>query len=453
MSDPDPNPEAAMRRLQDYLEGHGLDAGALRNLMDVIHPADLAYLLEDLELEEKVRLFEMLEPAMAADVLSEVGPATQQELIEHADRVKVTDAVKEMAPDDTADLLEEAPPGQGALLLQGVSQEQAEQVRALLQYPPGTAGGLMTSNIIRVRDTLTAADALHAIQGGPEAETLETIFIVDEQDRFRGVVSLRALLRATPQAPIASLLDAHVSTIAPSADQEEVARVVAREDVAALPVVDGQGTLLGVVTHDDVIDVIQAEAIEDMYKIAGTAGGHPTRDSVLRRVFLRIPWLLPTMAGSFLVGWLMNWFSIRLGTAFATLACFIPIMMATGGNVGLQCSTLMVRGLATGDVGTGRILRVLFAEARVGFTIGLICGSLTGLGALFFDAGPALGVVVAFAMWTGVSVAATAGTLLPIACNRIGIDPAISAGPFITALNDLTATLIYLSIASYFLVA
>ena len=447
MAESTPPPDDAMRRLQEFLEGHGYDLATMKNVLEVIHPADLAYLIEDLGLEEKIKLFEMLGPEIAATVLSEVDPRTQAELVEHADRGKVSEAVGKMEPDDTADLLERAAPGQEATLLQNVDARHAEQVRQLMQFAPGTAGGRMTSNIVRVRDDMTAGDALGAIQGSVEAEMLESIFVTDPDGRFRGVLSLRSLLRAAKPTPVATLMDPHVSTCRPDERQEAAARIVAREDIAALPVVDEAGMLLGVITHDDVIDVIQEEAIEDLFKIAGTGGEVSARDPVLKRVFVRLPWLLPTMCGSMLVGWLMNHFSGPLGARFAVVSCFIPIMMATGGNVGLQCSTLMVRGLATGEVGPGRVMRTLFAESRVGFTIGLICGLLTGLSAHLFNSDLALGAIVMVSMWVGVSVAATAGTLLPIICTRVGVDPAISAGPFITALNDLTATVIYLSIA------
>ena len=337
-------------------------------------------------------------------------------------------------------------------VLKGVEKELAEDLRELREHDPETAGGLMTTNFVALALDDTAASAVKRVQGEVESEAaLNQLFVVDEQGKLCGVVHLRRLIAVKPDTPIREILDPDTIHVTTEVHREEVARQVERYDVYAMPVVDAEGVMQGIITVDDVLEAIHEEVSEDMYRLAGTSAMHPTRERPVKRMFLRLPWLGITVASGLFTGWVYSLFRHQLSAHFA-VACFVPLIMAMGGNVALQSSTIMVRGLATGEVELSRVLRLLLGEVSVGAMLGVVCGLMTGLVAAWLNGDPRLGVVVTLSMMAGLTVAATLGTLMPLLCCRIGIDPALAAGPFVTSLNDLTGLTIYLLIATLLIV-
>lgn len=428
------------------------DRAVLRAAAEKLHPADLAEALNRLGAEERERLFNVLALATAAQALDEADPATQDKIVKATDTQRLIGIVEELPPDEGADLLERMPEAQEAQVLRGVEDDLAEDLRELLEHDPETAGGLMTTEFVALSLDDTAASAVKRLQGATDAEdVLNNLFVVDDARRLRGVVPLCKLIAAKPDTAIQELMEPDVIHVTTDVDREEVARQVERYDVHAMPVLDAAGVMRGLITVDDVLEAISEEVSEDMYRIAGTWAMHPTRERPLKRMFLRFPWLGITVASGLFTAWVYGLYRQQLAGQFA-VACFVPLIMAMGGNVALQSSTIMVRGLATGEVELGRIFRLLLGEVSVGAMLGVACGVLTGLAAAWLNGDPRLGVVIALSMTIGLTVAATLGTVMPLLCSRFGIDPALAAGPFVTSLNDLTGLVIYLTIACLLIV-
>jgi magnesium transporter len=414
--------------------------------LDDLHPTEVADVLEELDIDVRKRVFQLLDNEVAIEVLDELDEEAKQELVGELERRKLQVLVGEMPSDEAADMLALLPPEQTEEVLSGVEDEQALDLRELVEYPPDTAGGIMTKDYLAITAGHTAQDAIDAIRNTPNAEVINYLYVIDENERLVGVLSLREVLLARPESSLDSFAKTEVVSVDTGTDQEEVARVLDKYDFAALPVVDGNGILRGAVTYDDVIDVMEAEASEDIYRLAGTAAQRPTRMAAPRRVILRLPWLMITLVGGIVSSQIMLSFGQSLEKVIS-IAFFVPVINGMGGNVGLQSSTVVVRGLATGEVHMSRVASVVLKEIVVGAMIGLICGSAVGIFALFTLTQPELGLAVALAMFCGITVAALTGTAIPLFCQRLGIDPALAAGPFITTLNDITCLTIYLTMA------
>ncbi len=414
--------------------------------LDELHPTDVADVLEELDIDVRKRVFQLLDNEVAIRVLDELDEDAKQELVGELERRKLQTLVEEMPTDEAADMLALLPPEQTEEVLSGVEEEHALDLRELVEYPPDTAGGIMTKDYLAVTAQHTAQDAVDAIRNTPNAEVISYIYVIDENERLVGVLSLRDILLARPESRLGAIAKTEAVSVETGTDQEEVARMLDKYDFAALPVIDGNGILRGVVTYDDVIDVMEAEASEDIYRLAGTAAQRPTREPAPKRVILRLPWLLITLAGGIVSSQIMLSFGQAL-EAVVSITFFVPVINGMGGNVGLQSSTVIVRGLATGEVHMSRVASVMLKEIVVGAMIGLICGSAVGIFALLTLTKPELGLAVALAMFCGITVAALTGTAIPLFCQRLGIDPALAAGPFITTLNDITCLTIYLTTA------
>ncbi len=417
------------------------------NTLDDLHPTDVADVLEELDLDDRKRVFALLDNEVAIEVLDELDGAAKQELLGELGRRKLQTLVRDMPSDEAADLLNLMPPEETEKLLSAVEEEQAIELRELAEYEPDTAGGIMTKDYLSVTAEQTATEAIEAIRGTPDAEVIRYLYVVNEREELVGVLSLRDVIVARPGAGLAAIARTDVISVRTDTDQEEVARVLDKYDFAAIPVVDGNNVLRGVVTYDDVIDVMEEEASEDIYRLAGTASHKPTREPAPRRVILRLPWLLITLAGGLISSQIMHSFGHGLQAVVSVMA-FVPVVNAMGGNVGLQSSTVVVRGLATGEVHASRILSVISKEILVGCMIGIICGTAVAAFALLTQEGAELGFAVGLAMFCGITVAALTGTAIPLLCEKYGIDPALAAGPFITALNDITCLTIYLTMAT-----
>jgi magnesium transporter len=414
--------------------------------LDELHPTDVADVLEELDIDVRKRVFQLLDNEVAIRVLDELDDDAKQELVGELERRKLQTLVADMPTDEAADMLALLPPGRTEEVLDAVEADHALDLRELVEYPPESAGGIMTKDYLAVTAQQTAQDAVDAIRNTPNAEVINYIYVIDAGERLVGVLSLRDILLAKPGSRLETIAKTDVVSVETGTDQEEVARVLDKYDYAALPVVDGNGILRGVVTYDDAIDVMEAEASEDIYLLAGTAAQRPTREPAPKRVILRLPWLLITLVGGIISSRIMLSFGQAL-EAVVSITFFVPVINGMGGNVGLQSSTVVVRGLATGEVHMSRVASVLLKEIVVGAMIGLICGSAVGIFALFTLTKPELGLAVAIAMFCGITVSALTGTAIPLVCEKLGIDPALAAGPFITTLNDITCLTIYLATA------
>ncbi len=439
--------------LTDLLASEGIDEARLRELLAFFDPIDLAEFLEDVDLNDRVRLFCVLDPERGARVLEALPHDPRVQLVDAIGEEKLSAVVDHMSPDTVADVIDHLPAHREKSLMEKIDSGHRDEIEALRKYPARSAGGLMTTNFVCVPENFTAAEVLKALQGAVNAETIEYIYVVDSGERLVGVCSIRAILRAAVEARVADLMHRDVQFVGATVDQEEVAQIVQKYTLKAIPVVDNFMKLIGVVTQARILEVIHQEAGEDIMKLAGAGDLDPVHATVLKRVRLRLPWLVAAMTIELGLAWVMSFYDSTL--AANVLTYFIPIIMAMGGNVGLQSSTSIVRGLATGSIGGGRVLRVLSAEASTGVVIGLICGTCTGLMALLMSMRGAkalqLTLIVSGSMLTSITIAAVVGTLIPFALHKMKRDPAIASGPFITAFNDMLNVTIYLTLATLFI--
>lgn len=361
--------------------------------------------------------------------------------------------LEEMPSDDIADLLGEMPQQQAGELLHLMEDEEAKEVRGLLQYPDDTAGGIMTTEFIALHEEDTAQTAIDTLRRlAPDAETAYYVYVVNRRNELVGVLSLRDLVISPPERPLREFMNTNVTSVAASMDQEEVARVVQKYDLLAVPVVDEFNRLLGIVTVDDVLDVIEEETTEDIYRLGSTGSPEPEEDLARpwARARKRLPWLVPLLFGEILSGRVIEGFSGMLQT-FTVLAFFITVMAGESGNTATQSLAVVVRGIATGEIDGRKIWRVVWLEAQVGIMVGVITGLVLALTAVAWHKSAVVGLVVGAAMALNMIIAATLGGFFPLVIHRFGWDPAVASGPFITTLTDIISMAVYFGVATYVL--
>ena len=426
-----------------------------RELKAGTHPGDLHDLIEELDLDQKVELLQRLSDTDAALILQEMEDFVQADILPLLDKEQAKAILKNLASDDAVDLIGELSPEDAEEMLQLIGEEEEPiDFGDLLKYPEDSAGGIMTTEYISLPADIPVEDAISRLREiAPEAETIYYVYVVDEEGHLIGVLSLRDLIASSDGTLLKNIMRRNVISVNAKLDQEEVARVVSKYDLLAVPVVDDQERLLGIITVDDVIDVLEQEATEDIYRLAGASeveGMELTEAPVSKVVRLRLPWLLISMVGGIVSGSVIGVYRNTLET-IVMLAVFIPVIMGMGGNVGTQSSTIFVRGLATGEIDRSEVWPYFFREIRVGLTMGIICGTLISITAYIWQGNPYLGLVVGISMLITITVATLIGTLVPLLLNKVNIDPAITAGPFVTTIKDFTGLIIYFIIASAFL--
>ncbi len=417
-----------------------------------IHPADIAHLFRFLDLKDQTLLFGLIsDKARAADVLSELDWSSGAQLLEKIDRETIITVLQEMADDDSVELLRNMPDEFAEEILAAMQSEHSEDIEQLLGYDEDTAGGIMSTDVFSLDQNLSVREAIEALQDAEEFEMVFYVYVTDEHNHLVGVLSLRQLLTVPPATFLKKVMTTDVFRVRFDMDQEHVAALVAKYNILAIPVVDDTGKLMGLVTVDDVIDVMRQEATEDILMMAGTSDEELLYGNRSFRIArLRLPWLLTTLFGGVVTGSLMWHFRMTLEQAIALIS-FIPVITGMGGNVGGQTSTIVVRGFATGHIDFPIIRQVFLKELRVGLIMGLVCGLSIATIAFFWHHNIYLGLVVGIAMAVAISVAACMGVLAAAFFKKIGIDPAIASSPFVQTVNDITGILIYFSTATFFL--
>jgi magnesium transporter len=417
------------------------------SIVEDLRPPDQAELVSELEDSDQIALLIQLNPADSADIIEKMEDEEAAELIATLPTDTVIRIVDEMEPDEAADLLGDISPEQATAVLEGL--EEPEDVRPLLVHADDTVGGLMTSDFLALRPRMTAAEAISAIRGWqPETETVYYLFVVERLGKLVGVVNLRQLIVAEPTALVDSIMHRDVIYVHAGVDQEECARLMARYDLLSLPVIDEDGVLLGVVTIDDVVDVLEDEASEDIQRLSGA---QPLERSYLETGVLaltgkRIGWLLVLFLTATLTGSVMRLFEAEL-QAVVALAVFIPLLIGTGGNAGSQTTAIIIRSLAIGDVALADALRVWWHEVRVGVLLGLGMAAVAFLRAITWESNPALALAVAVSIVGIVLWATSVGSLLPLIAARLRIDPTVVSGPVMSTLVDATGLFIYFTLA------
>jgi len=419
----------------------------LRDFLLGMHYADLAEVLRTLELDERVRLLSQLDSEQAAQVLFELDREDILPLLEALGPQVSALVLQEMSTDDAADLIGDLPDDQQERYLGLMSGEEAEDIAELLEYDEQTAGGIMTTEFVAINKELTADEAIKYLrETAPDAETVYYVYVVNDQNQLVGVISLRELILCAPDTRVGDAMRTNVISVNVHTDQEEVARVVAKYDFLAIPVVGDNGELLGIITVDDVVDVIQEEATEDFLRLANVHQERYLELGDLQRAGRRLPWLIALLFGALLAGSVIQFFEDTL-IGVVALAFFMPVMAGGPGNVATQTLAVVVRGLATGEVDSRRVFWVIFKEVRVGLIVGVVSGLiLAGIATVWQDL--TLGVVVGSSLALGMVVATVIGSLFPLLISRLGVDPALASGPFITTVMDVISLMIYFTMAS-----
>ncbi len=439
--------------LEQLLELHteGRSREGLSLIVD-LHPADLADVLERLPEDAQAEYFGILDKERAAEVLLELEDAQQTEIISNLGSSELAQLLFSMDSDDATDVVAALPSEEAAVVLKAIDKEDQREVRKLLIYPEDSAGGLMQLEVVTVPLEVSIREALDLVrEQAREVDDFANVFVVSGERQVVGVLTLRDLLLAKANIPVEEVMSPIPVIIRPDDDQEEVARLFQKYDLLSAPVLDSRGRLLGRVTVDDVVDVIQEEASEDIYRMVGTDDEELVYgEHILKISRLRLPWLMINLLGGLVASYTLYLFQVNIKDALV-LITFVPVINAMGGNVGIQSSTVFVRGLAMGHYSTSNLGRVVFREVRVALVIGLICGALTGLVSGIWHTKAYLGFIVGLAMVVNIPFAALMGIMAPAFFRRMNIDPAIASGPLITTTNDIMGITIYSIIAAVFL--
>ena len=357
-----------------------------------------------------------------------------------------------MPADDAADLIGTLSEDKSSAILEKMKKEGSQEVEDLLTYDDDTAGGIMVPDFIALKEDTTARDAIKSLQKEHlDVEMPFYLYVVDEYGKLVGVSSLRQLVVVPPDKPLKQFMETDVFSVQTNMDQEEVAKIVARYDILAVPVVDDNNRLVGIVTVDDVIDIFRREATEDILKMAGVGSEEFVETkTVLSSSRIRLPWLFASCIGGIVAFYIIGYFEESLSN-FIFLAAFIPVIMGMGGNIGTQSSTIVVRGLATGRLNVRDIWPVVFKELSVGLILGLVYGLLLGTVAQLTYSTYELAISVGFAVFSSMSIAALIGSLVPMSFAKINVDPAVATGPFVTTAIDIISVFFYFQIATFLL--
>lgn len=420
----------------------------LLNIVDKTHAADLSAVFPSLSLSDQHRLFEMIKDTEQKGVLfSELEEDIFLNFVEGMELDEIVEILESMPTDDVADLIGRLPDEMSDTILEKMKKEGSEEVEGLLRYDDDTAGGIMIPDFIALKEDTTAKGAIESLQ--KEHQDVEMpfyLYVVDEYGKLTGVSSLRQLVVVPPEKMLKDFMATDVFSVQTDMDQEEVAKIVARYDILAVPVVDETNRLVGIVTVDDVIDIFRQEATEDILKMAGVGEEFVETKSVLKSTRIRLPWLFASCIGGMVAFFIISHFEESL-IRYAYIAAFIPVIMGMGGNIGTQSSTIVVRGLATGRINTRDIWTVVLKELTVGCILGLVYGFLIAAVAQIRYSTVAFALSVGLAVISSMAVAALVGSLVPMAFAKINIDPAVATGPFVTTAIDV------ISVSFYFIIA
>ena len=421
----------------------------LRKIVKKTHAADLSLVFHSLSIPNQGRLFNLIDDIeIKGEVFSNVGEDTVLNLIEDLNLDDVVEILDLMPKDDVADLLGRLPVEKSDVILEMMKKEGSEEVEGLLHYGDDTAGGIMVPDFIALREDTTARTAIESLQEEHlDVEMPFYLYVVDANGKLIGVSSLRQLVVVPPNTPLKDFMTTDVFAVKTDMDQEEVAKIVARYDILAVPVVDDTNQLVGIVTVDDVIDIIREEATEDILKMAGAGGDFVETKSIFKNIKMRMPWLFASCIGGIIASFIIGYFQESL-SKLAYLAAFIPVIMGMGGNIGVQSATITVRGLATGRLNIRDIWSVVSKQLMVGLILGLLYGIIVGLVAQLKYSRELFALSVGIAVLCSMTMAALAGSLVPMTLAKINIDPAIASGPFVTTAIDIISVTLYFIIAT-----
>jgi magnesium transporter len=434
-----------------------LRVGATSNLVNLLqkqHPADLAQVFAELPDKDRQAAFSLLverNSKLAMEGLSELGPEAGAALLSTRSAEEIVKLTQELPSDDAAAIIDYLPEDLSVTVLELIQKRPAGgDVGDLLEYPERTAGRIMNPKVFALSEEMTAGEAITALQSSRDVEVVFYLYVIDARRHLVGVVSLRRLLLVPAATPLKRIMTTDLISVRVDTDQEEVARQVASYNILAIPVVDEENKIAGIITVDDVIDVIKDEATEDVYRLAGLSGDDRVFSTPSESIRKRLPWLQVNLVTAFLAASVVALFEGTIAQ-WATLAVFMPVVAGMGGNAAMQTLTVIVRGIALGELTFANTRKALFKEALVGVANGFGCGIIAGLVVWVWKGSPGLGAVIGAAMVINMFVAATAGTLIPLGLRALKVDPALASSVFITTLTDVFGFLSFLGLATILL--
>ncbi|KXG78582.1 Magnesium transporter MgtE [Fervidicola ferrireducens] len=425
----------------------------IKRILSRLHPADIAEILEEVKGENKKVFFELLDLEKATEVLEELEPEERIPYIESIPEMHLVKILENMSVDEIIDLLQKLPDEKVEKLMAKLPQEHQQELKSLIKLAQDSAGGIMTTDYVYLYDNITVEEAIEDVRKfGREAETIYYLYVVDKEKHLLGVLSLRELIAAPRNKRIAEIMHKKVVSVRVDEDQEKVAKLISKYSLLAIPVVDAENRILGIVTVDDALEVLEEETTEDIHKLAGIT---PEDDillttNILGAVKKRLPWLVVCLFGDLVSGVVIDGYSAVLESVMA-VAFFIPVLMATAGNVGTQSLALSVRGLATGEISIKNVMRFLIGETFAGMFVGISCGAIIAAVAALWQKDFHLSLVVGASMSIAIVISAFIGVLIPLIFYKMKVDPAVASGPFITTIIDVTALLIYFALTVTFL--
>lgn len=424
---------------------------SLRQRVAEMNEADVAMLMEQLEEEEMLKMFRILPKDLAADVFSYLEVENQQTIITSLSEKDAAVIIDNLMADDAVDLLEEMPANIVKKLLANASPDTRRDINQLLRYPVDSAGSIMTVEYVDLKESLTVAEAIERIRKvGLDSETINICYVLDAQRKLLGTVALRYLLLSEPDEIIGDIMHENVISINTLMDQEEAAAQFKKYDFTSMPVVDNENRLVGIITVDDIVDILEEEATEDIEKMAAIMPSDKPymKTGILETYKKRIPWLLLLMVSATFTGQIISHFEAAL-SACAALMMFIPMLMDTGGNAGGQASVTVIRGLSLGEITYKDTLRIIWKETRVALLCGVTLAVANFAKLMLFDrVGLSVSLVVCLTLIVAILIAKLIGCTLPVLAKRIGFDPAVMASPFITTIVDALSLMVYFQFAS-----
>ncbi|WP_035346933.1 magnesium transporter [Halalkalibacter hemicellulosilyticus] len=428
-----------------------LEAGDRKQFLDTfleLHPTDQVDFFIKLKDDRRKRVYDYLSPEDFSHIFEGLDIDDQKRIYQELDEPYSSEMFNNMFADDVADFLEAMTGGKAEDILQKMDQEEAQEVKELMAYAPETAGAVMTKEYVSITSTEVVSNVIDTLRkDAPDAETIYYLYVVDEVERLVGVISLRDLITAQPTETIENVMGTRVVSVDDDMDQEDVAQLIKKYDFLAVPVVSKQNHLIGIITVDDVIDILEEEATEDFGEISAAKGATDVNVSSFKAARRRSPWIIMLMFFGLITAGVIGQFEETL-EEIVLLAVFIPLIMDSAGNTGTQSLAVAVRGLALGTIKKGSIGKMVRREFGTGIMLGLICMAVLAITVTIMYQHWMLALIVGFSIFCTLSIATVIGATVPLIINKLKLDPAIASGPFITTVNDILGLLIYFSIAT-----
>lgn len=438
-------------QIENYIKDG--DSEAIKTTLLDIHPSEIAAIIENLDPDQHSFVLGSLDNETASEVYFKLDIEQREEILTELDEEKIAHIAEEMDSDDAADLIGELPEEKAETVLSKMDPEDLKDLEPLLKYPEDSAGGIMQAELVKVSQDSNIRDTINWIRLiADDVEEFHRVYVTNNNDELLGIIPLHKLIVANPNSIVNEIMEPLEATVTPYMDQEEVADIFMKYDVVTLPVVDNDGVLLGRITADDVIDVITEEAEEDIYQFAGLKEHlHPIFTPTYERIKLRTPWLLLTLLGELLIALIIIKAFQPTLEKLAILAAFMPAIMAIGGNVGIQTTTIIIRSLGMGTINFKQIIKLILAEVKVGFALGIICGIIAAVIGIIISFNEPQVLKLAFSVFVAMVSATIAtsfvGVAGPLILHKLRFDPAASSGPFLTMFNDIFGSVFYLFVA------